>query len=986
MSTARAVENCIRESVASPNMQRREHVLMTKFTAFNRLVGHCARQIQKAVGTLATVLLLVPCATQAQTISTIAGGAIGEGGAATSATLKSPQALVFDASDNLFVADVYNNRVRRIDAGTGIITTIAGNGTGGDGGLAANASLSLPRGLAMDTGGNLFIVDQGNQRIRKIAAGTGIITTVAGNGTAGFSGDGGLATGGMLNSPRFIALDTYGNLFVADTGNHRVRRIDAGTGIITTVAGNGTAGFSGDGGAAASASFYRPYGLAFDASGNLYVTDSFNNRIRKIAAGTGIVTTVAGDGSDYYNGDGGAATSASLYLPLGIAIDTDGNLLVTDTSNERVRKIAATTGIITTVAGNGSAGAGGAGDGGAATSAPLGNPNGLALDASGNLFVSEFNNSRIRKIAVATGIITTVAGGVTFAGDGGPATSAVFSSPLGMATDTSGNVYVADWSNHRVRKIAAGTGIITTIAGTGTPGFSGDGGLATAANLQNPEGLAVDASGNVYIADSYNLRIRKIAAGTGIITTAGGDGGTYYSGDDVAATASSLYYPTGVAVDASGNLFIADWGNNRIRRIDAGTGIITTVAGNGGAYFAGDGGAAIGASLNYPRNLTVDASGNVFISDVGNQRIRKVAAGTGIITTVAGDGAVGFNGDGIAATAASLNTPGGLAADAGGNLFFADVYNQRLRRIDALTGIISTVAGNGTAGFLGDGGPATSANLSSPYGVVFGASGSYYILDAGNDRIRLVAGGAAAVGLSVTHSGDFNGDGKADLLWKRADGSVVMWLMNGAAMSSSANLIGPASGWSVTQVADFNGDGKADLLWQHTDGSVGMWLMNGTTKSFAAGLIGPASGWSITQVADFNGDGKADLLWQHTDGSVGMWLMNGTTKSFAAGLIGAGSGWSVKQVADFNGDGKADLLWQHTDGSVGMWLMNGTTKSFAAGLRGAGSGWSVKQVADLNGDGKADLLWQHTDGSVEMWLMNGTTTSSSAGLIGAGHG
>ena len=257
----------------------------------------------------------------------------------------------------------------------------------------------------------------------------------------------------------------------------------------------------------------------------------------------------------------------------------------------------------------------------------------------------------------------------------------------------------------------------------------------------------------------------------------------------------------------------------------------------------------------------------------------------------------------------------------------------------------------------------------------------------------LTIGGVAGIFTSTTQavlsgllSADFDGDGKADLLWQHTDGSVGMWLMNGTTKSFAAGMIGAGSGWSVKHVADFNGDGKADLLWQHTDGSVGMWLMNGTTKSFAAGLIGAGSGWSVEQVADFNGDGKADLIWQHTDGSVGMWLMNGTTKSFAAGLRGAGSGWSVTLVADFNGDGKVDILWQHTDGSVEMWLMNGAAMSSSVSLIGAGSGWSVTHVADFNGDGKADLIWQHTDGSAGMWLMNGTNRTFAAGLIGAGSG
>jgi sugar lactone lactonase YvrE len=345
----------------------------------------------------------------------------------------------------------------------------------------------------------------------------------------------------------------------------------------------------------------------------------------------GVITTVAGNGAidtrthmPGFSGDGGPATSASLYLSyvnvsiVGVAVDASGNLFIADCGNDRIRKVSVS-GIITTIAGGGSSG-----DGGAATAASLRCPGGVAVDASGNLFIAD--NGRIRKVS-ASGIITTVAAGL--------------SAPKGIVVDASGNLFIADTGNNRIRKVSA-SGIITTVAGSGAVGlkgggFSGDGGLATAASLNFPTGIAVDASGNLFIADALNNRIRKVSA-DGIITTVAGSGAFGHSNDrdprKSRATSAELYHPGGVAVDASGNLFIADTGNNRIRTVPVGSGMITTVAGSGAigtgnGGFSGDGGAATRATLNSPTDVAVDASGNLFIADALNNRIRKVSASAG---------------------------------------------------------------------------------------------------------------------------------------------------------------------------------------------------------------------------------------------------------------------------------------------------------------------------------------------------------------------
>jgi trimeric autotransporter adhesin len=331
------------------------------------------------------------------------------------------------------------------------------------------------------------------------------------------------------------------------------------------VAGTGSYGYSGDGGLATSADFSSPDDIAIDASGNIYIADAANNRIRLVTKSTGIISTVAGTGSSGYSGDGGIATSAALNYPRGVTIDASGNIYIADTYNHRIRMVTKSTGIISTVAGNGSYGY--SGDGGLATSALLYNPRGVAIDASGNIYIADTFNHRIRMVMLSTGIISTVAGtgSYGYSGDGGIATSAKLYYPYGVAMDASGNIYIADTFNHRIRMVTKSTGIISTVAGTGSYGYSGDGGIATSAKLTHPQGFAIDASGNIYIADADNHRIRMVTKSTGIISTVAGTGSSGYSGDGGIATSAGLYYPRGVAIDASGNIYIADYSNHRIR-------------------------------------------------------------------------------------------------------------------------------------------------------------------------------------------------------------------------------------------------------------------------------------------------------------------------------------------------------------------------------------------------------------------------------------
>ena len=807
-------------------------------------------------------------------ISTVAGtgefGFAGDGGPATAAQFGLPHAVAVDAFGNLYVADTFNQRVRRIDPG-GVVRTIAGTGEpgfGGDGGPAAEARLDFPYAVAADTAGNVYVADTNNLRVRRIDP-TGAISTVAGAYHGGFAGDGGPATAARMDRPHRVAVDAEGNLYVADTDNHRVRRIDP-AGFISTVAGTGELGYSGDGGPASAAQFAAPLGVAVDTAGNLYVADTFNHRVRRIDP-AGAITTVAGTGEDGFAGDGGPAAAARLSLPHGLAVDAAGNLYVADTGNNRLRRIGPEGGI-TTVAGTGEIGF--SGDAGPATAARLYFPQGVAVDEAGNLYIADTENHRVRRIDPA-GLISTIAGTGQqgYSGDGGPGTEArlgsprdvaldtegnlyvvsesalrvlrtsavaevplgsntesarldvdqggyglvtlagrpVFSghsvvasdgrryslsqrangsivseeieataplrasvrmsrpaspriatlagtgeasasgldSPTALALDAAGNLYVADTVNHRVRRIDP-TGNIATVAGTGEAGYSGDGGPATTARLLLPHGVAVDAAGNLYVADTYNYRVRRIDP-AGNITTVAGTGEAGYSGDGGPATAAQFALPQGVAADAAGNVYVTDAHNHRVRRIDR-AGVITTVAGTGEAGYSGDGGPATAAQLEFPRYVVADAAGSLYVTDTVNHRVRRIDPG-GVITTVAGTGEAGYSGDGGPATAAWLAWPLGIALGADGSLYVADAGNDRIRRIDP-AGIITTVAGNGTGGYAGTGGPATAARINRPFGVAADPEGNVYVADSDNHRVRVVSGVPYEVPVRLGSSGE----------------------------------------------------------------------------------------------------------------------------------------------------------------------------------------------------------------------------------------
>ncbi len=675
-------------------------------------------------------------------IDTVAGRRVIDYGPAIAAQLHFPTGVAVDSAGNLYIADLQANRVRRVDA-SGIITTVAGTGVGGysgDNGPAVAAQLDFPTGVAVDSAGNLYIADLGNRCIRRVDA-RGMITTAAGTGVDGFSGDNGPAIQAQLSRTTGVALDNAGNLYIADFDNHRIRRVDA-RGMITTAAGTGVDGFSGDNGPAVSARLHGPSGVALDNAGNLYFADSYNHRIRRVDT-SGTITTVAGTGVGGFSGDNGPAVSARLHGPSGVALDNAGNLYFADSYNHRIRRVG-TSGTITTVIGTGVRGF--SGDNGPAVQAQLNFPDGMVLDGAGNLYIADSDNHRIRRVDVS-GTITTVVGTgvVDGGGDNGPAVEAQLDRPTGMAVDGVGSLYIADTFNHRIRQVDAG-GTITTIAGTGEPSFGGgDGGPAPRAPLNGPSSVAVDRAGNLYITDTNNHCIRRVDAATGIITTIAGTSGRFGDdgGDGGPAVKAKLNWPTGVAVDGAGNLYIADTGNHRIRRVDAATGIITTVAGLARGY-GWHGVQAVETTLYTPRGLAVDDAGNLYIADSGSHRIRRVDAATGIITTVAGLG-VGYGGDGGPAVKAKLNRPTDVAVDGSGSLYIADTDNHRIRRVDATTRTITTIAGTDERGSRRDHGPAAQAELNFPGGVVVdrsvpvsGGNVYLYIADSWNNRILVV--------------------------------------------------------------------------------------------------------------------------------------------------------------------------------------------------------------------------------------------------------
>jgi hypothetical protein len=721
------------------------------------------------------------------TIQTVAGGAV-VSGAATANDIPGPSAVIEDASGNIYIAAPYSYNVFEVTP-SGTISVFAGTGIkgfSGDGKPATQATLSAPAGLAIDSAGNIYIADL--HRVRKVT--NGIINTVAGTGkacpvsdyTSQPCGDGGPATSAQLNSPQGLVVDKSGNIYIADTGDSRIRVVNTQAATVTVVGvmipsgdiqtvagtdhvcGQPTMGCGNDGPALA-AQLDLPVGITLDASQDIFIGDTRDQKVRCVLAviggcsdmshkyQVGDIVNIAGTGKVCTNscGDDGPAKNAELHDPSGIAFDSAGNLYIADRLDHRIREIN-NKAIIGTAVGSGIQGF--CGDKGPPTSACLDFPYAVLVDSAGTIWVGDTGNQRVREVVSNT--ISTFAGGVS-EGDGGLATSATLANPQSVTWDNNGNFYIADTANNRIRKVSGGT--ISTIAGTGSAGWSGDTRQATSATLNAPFGVAIDNSGNIFVSDSLNYVIREISP-SGVISTIAGnynvqcDPPTDLCGDGGSATGPTAAFtsPTALSVDNLGNLYIADSFGNRVRQVylsGPNQGNITTAAGTGVPGNLGDGGPATMARVNQPTGVANDGAGNVYISDTQNNKVRCILAvllgcgGSGLpvddILTFAFTGKRGFFGDGGAAINAKTVTPSQVAVDPVGNVYVGGGGNSLVRRIDAATLTVDTVAGNpqhpGSAGFGGDGGPATKATLDNS-GLSVNAAKSLLIADNGNNRIR----------------------------------------------------------------------------------------------------------------------------------------------------------------------------------------------------------------------------------------------------------
>ncbi len=715
--------------------------------------------------------LVVPASGQkVNIINTIAGGGTVNSNP-LQADIPGPTSVVKDGKGNLYITAPHSQFVFELSAG-GAVSQFSGIGViGFQGNGKANAlPMWNPYDAIVDAEGNVYIANTNDNIIQKVDT-SGNITVIVGTSKPCYAarcGDGGLATKARLNGPQGILFDAKGNLYIADTGDNRVRVVKP-DGNIYPFAGNFATSCSsgtqacGDGGLAVKASMSAPEGLALDNKGNVYIADSGDNRVRVVSLKTHIINAFAGTGTSCFPswntcGDGGSALSANLGNPQGLSIDKSENLYIADTRDQRIR-IVSVAGIINTFAGTGHHGF--AGDTGQAVDAELSNPNGVYVDSASNVFISDTGNQRVREV-VPTGVINTILGGGN-GGDGGAATAAQFANPNGVAVDPSDNYYIADTTNNTVREVSGGT--ITAVAGNGLSGYSGDGGPATSAQLNGPIGVALDSSSNVYIADTSNHVVREVSAGN--INTFAGDGSpcspsTGSCGDGGAATSAQLSTPTAIAVDASGNIFIADSSAQKIREVSGG--IISTVAGTGTSGYSGNGGPATSADLSRPTGVTVDGSENIYIADSGNNRVRCVIGTVGgcgdvqhkyAVGTIVGyayNGAESFAGDGGLAIDGQRWNPTQVALDSRGNLFIGGGNDELVQRVDLATGTIVTVAGDDKAwwfyGFRGDGGFATNAQIDNA-GLAIDSHESLFIADAGNDRIREVATMVPVAGLSA---------------------------------------------------------------------------------------------------------------------------------------------------------------------------------------------------------------------------------------------
>ena len=650
------------------------------------------------------------------------------------------------------------------------------DGTGG------NARFFNPSAVAVDGAGNVYVADGGDHTIRKVTQG-GAVTTLAGSSGQPGSSDG-TGSGALFLYPYAVAVDGSGNIYVADSGNHNIRKVTPG-GSVSTLA--GTAGVAGSAdGTGTAALFNLPQGIAVDGTGNVYVSDTNNSTIRRITP-AGVVTTLAGAAGQTGGGDG-TGSSARFYYPFGIATDTAGNVYVADLDNSDIRKVTPG-GSVSTLAG--SAGNSGTldGQGGAAR---FNHPSAVALDAAGNVYVIDTSSQTVREIS-AGGAVTTLAGTPGIGGNSdGAGAAASFFYPGGIAATATGILYIADTGNHLIRAMTS-PGVVTTLAGScGQKGSSdGTGGQA---RFLYPYGIASDGSGHLYVADSGNNTIRAVTT-AGAVTTLAGESGVLQAGVDGVGSAARFSGPAGTAADGSGNVFVADAGNSTIRKISSG-GTVTTFAGVADSSGSSDGTGAA-ARFNAPNGIAVDTVGNVYVADTRNDTIRKITSG-GTVTTLAGVAGQTGSGDGPGGSA-RFNGPYAIAVDSAGNVYVTDFFNSTVRKIDT-SGTVSTLAGSaGELGFTD--GTGFLARFNQPYGIAVDGSGNVFVADTYNRAIRKITPGGGVTTLNGSQTRFFYPQGIA------VDGSGTLYVSDGdnQDVSAGAVITAPAGGTQVDSVSVTSG-------------------------------------------------------------------------------------------------------------------------------------------------------------------------------------
>ena len=714
-----------------------------------------------------------------------------------------------------------------------LITDFAGTGEigdYGDGGPAVAAAFRSVGGVAVGSDGVIYVSDPSASRIRRIRT-DGVIEALAGTGTRGYGGDGAHALAADFTDPSRLLVDQAGALFVAELD--RVRRIDP-SGLVSTILGDGHAGLDGDGGPAAFARTAGNEGMAIDGDGNLFVAERAANRVRRIDT-RGVVTTVAGTGAPGSEGDGGPALSATLNQPVDVDVDGQGNLLIAELAGNRIRRVS-TSGVVDTIAGVGQPG--GAGDGGPATAAELHGPQSVVVDASGAIFIADWNNRRIRRIH-PDGAIQTVAGLVGGRVDsGGLALEARLTLPLDVTPTLDGGLLVVEQSARRVRALVpaqqpegnealpgpadiqpsnvapapaayvppapalpsgaplAGDLIAEVFAGTGNSGNAADGEFRLNAALGSPRGIAVDGIGRLLIADTGNHRVRRVEL-DGSVRVVAGTGEPGDGGDGLAATAAQLNRPSALVVDAQGSIYVADSGNFRVRKIDP-DGIITTFAGGSQPGVGGDDGPARDAQFTEPSGLALGADGSLFVVDHPAHRVRVIRP-DGVIRAFAGRGVDGTGGDGGPAREAELGLPQRAAVNADGSVLVSQLQAGVVRRVGP-DGVIETFAGSGRS----DGpveGPAREISLDAPIGVAVDAVGAIYVVVSGSGQIvrvdasghaRVIAGDPLGQGQSGGPARDIplftsvdmalGRDGSAYLLEARG----LIWRISGTAVATAS--------------------------------------------------------------------------------------------------------------------------------------------------------------------------------------------------------